>query len=131
MSSEAGFVFGSSFSWIPIKLDNLLSYDLYLSHDTCNTEVCLGFGPYPTPGLYNYLAPACITTSPSTPSHDTCNTEVCFYFQVAEVQKISPSFLVAHIHLSLYYGSTWLHCRSSLCFLYSCCTWWVLRLHSP
>jgi hypothetical protein len=55
VSSEAGFAFGSSFSSIPRKLDNPLSYGLYPSHDTCNTEVCTGFAPY--------LAPACVIAS--------------------------------------------------------------------
>jgi hypothetical protein len=45
VGSKADFAFGSSFSWIPRKLDNLLSCGMYLSHDTCNSEVCVGFPP--------------------------------------------------------------------------------------
>jgi hypothetical protein len=41
----AGFVFGSSFSWIPRRLDNPLSCDWYLFHGTCNTNVSLHFTP--------------------------------------------------------------------------------------
>jgi hypothetical protein len=41
----AGFGFGSFSSWIPRRLDSLLFYDLYLSHDTCNTKVYLDFDP--------------------------------------------------------------------------------------
>jgi hypothetical protein len=44
-----GCASGSFFSWIPGRWDNLLSYDLCPSHDTCSTEVYLGFGPWLTP----------------------------------------------------------------------------------
>jgi hypothetical protein len=37
------FCFWVIFSWILGRWDNPLSYDLYLSRDTFNTEVCLGF----------------------------------------------------------------------------------------
>jgi hypothetical protein len=55
VGSEAGFAFGSSFSWIARKFYNLLSYGLCLSHDTSNIEIYLCSGPY--------LAPACVAAS--------------------------------------------------------------------
>jgi hypothetical protein len=41
--SKARLVFGSSFFWLPTRWDNLLSYDLYHSHDTCNIVVVYVF----------------------------------------------------------------------------------------
>jgi hypothetical protein len=38
-----GSAFGSSSSWILGRWGNPLSCDLYLSHDTCNTDACIGF----------------------------------------------------------------------------------------
>jgi hypothetical protein len=52
---EVDFGFGSFFSWTPRILDNLLSSDLYLFHDTCNTMICLGLAPCLAPVLYSRL----------------------------------------------------------------------------
>jgi hypothetical protein len=122
VGSKVGIVFGSSFSWIPRKLGNPLSCDMYIFHDTCNIEACLAFTPYLAPDLYNHLKEG-----------DTlsCCQKLYFYFLVAEVQNFSLSFLATHMHVSLCYGTTWLHCQSSMCLLCSCCTRWVLRLRSP
>jgi hypothetical protein len=48
--------FGFFSSWTPGRWDNPLSYDLYLSRDTCNTEVYLGFDLCIILGLCSHLS---------------------------------------------------------------------------
>jgi hypothetical protein len=53
--SKTRLVFGSSFFWLPHRWYNLLSCNLYHSHDTCNIVVCLSFIHDLIPGLNNLL----------------------------------------------------------------------------
>jgi hypothetical protein len=73
--------------------------------------------------------PTCIITSRRVILFPGVKSSVSI-FRLRRFQ-ISPSFLAVHIRLSVCYGSTWLHCQSSMCLLCSCCTLWVLRLRFP
>jgi hypothetical protein len=122
VGSEASFIFGSFFSWVQGILDNLLSCDLYLFHDTCNTMIYLGFTHGLILGLCNLLS--------GGDNLSWCR-RLCSYFLVVEARNFSPSFPEARTHLSQCCGLTRLYCQNSLCCRCLCCTWWVLWPRSP